>query len=115
MEMAKISEKPKKRPVKLWTYLRFFSPPMIVPMKFSEWNIIPSPVMNRMRQEIASVQWTIRSKASVACIIPGFMVIHPLPSCLPRPRLIGELGPVDHVVQERAHQDASRRKEARPA
>ena len=39
---------------------------MIVPMKFSEWNIIPSPVMNRMMQEIAIVQWTIRSKASVA-------------------------------------------------
>ena len=66
MEMAKISEKPNTRPVRLWMYFRFFIPPTIVPMKFSEWNIIPSPVMNRMMQEIAIVQWTIRSKASVA-------------------------------------------------
>ena len=66
MEMAKISEKPKMRAVQLWTNLRLLSPPIIVPMKFSEWNIIPSPVMNRMMQEIAIVQWTIRSKASVA-------------------------------------------------
>ncbi len=66
MEMVKISEKLKTRPVRLWMYFRFFIPPRIVPMKFSEWNIIPSPVMNRMMQEIARVQWTIRSKASVA-------------------------------------------------
>jgi len=47
-------------------YLRFFIPPTIVPMKFSELNIIPRPVMNRMMQEMAITQWTIRSKASVA-------------------------------------------------
>jgi hypothetical protein len=47
-------------------YFRFFIPPTIVPMKFSDVNIIPSPVRNRRMQEIAIVQWTIRSNESVA-------------------------------------------------
>ena len=56
------SAKAKNTPVKLWTYFNDFSPPMMSPMKFSEWNIIPSPVMHRTRQEAASDQWTILSK-----------------------------------------------------
>jgi len=50
---------------------------MSVPMKLSEWNIMPSPVLHKIRQEIARLQWTIRSKASVACINPFLMAHSP--------------------------------------
>ncbi len=80
-----------------------------VPMKLKEWNIIPSPVMHKMRQERARLQWTILSKASVALINPFFMVIHPLPFVVVV--LIRGLRPVDDVVEERPGQDAARRQQ----
>jgi len=52
--------------VKLWTYFNAFNPPKKLPMKLNVWNIIPSPVKHRTRQEIARPQWVNRSNASVA-------------------------------------------------
>ena len=93
MEMVKTSEKPKKRPVKLWTYFRLFIPTRIVPMKLSEWNIIPRPVMHRSRQEIAITPVDDPLKGIRGLYHSRFHVIHPLPSCPASPGSSGVLGP----------------------